>query len=291
MAGRLLYANNYNHFFIVVVVFLFARGSKKMDKKIKCTIKQRQEVARILAARDGVSRITPRHAETVGAMSDKEIIQFLDNNAELVQPLEVEEIRPDDVAGADLFPLCESLVNNYIVSNGWEPEKITPLQWAACCMSVGRWFKARSAFRGVPENENTNKGIKEYNAINGLNIDALTQAAGVWLELCYKFNKAPLLCDFCEFVGINKQTFYNLRDGVTAERIALFKKIEEIQADGLRRRVLNPKESPIGAIFLLKADHGLIEAQKVTHEYIKTGETAESLPDFGNLDGIEDKNG
>ena len=57
--------------------------------------------------------------------------------------------------------------------------------------------------------------------------------------------------------------------------------LEESQADGLRRRVLNPKESPIGAIFLLKADHGLVEAQKIQHEYIKTSETAAALPIFG----------
>jgi hypothetical protein len=72
--------------------------------------------------------------------------------------------------------------------------------------------------------------------------------------------------------------------------VELFKKIEQLQADGLRRRVINPKESPIGAIFLLKADHGLQETQKVTHEYIKNDGSAAALPVFGqNTEEIPEK--
>ena len=83
----------------------------KEENKIKCTIKQRREVARILAARDGCSRIQEKHAQTVGAMSDAEIIKFLDNNTSMAgDPLEVEEIRPDAVDDADLFPLCDGLI-------------------------------------------------------------------------------------------------------------------------------------------------------------------------------------
>ena len=44
-------------------------------------------------------------------------------------------------------------------------------------------------------------------------------------------------------------------------------------------------------MFLLKADHGLIEATKVQHEYIKPEETGAALPDFGQFQEITDKNG
>ena len=67
--------------------------------------------------------------------------------------------------------------------------------------------------------------------------------------------------------------------------------IEEKQADGLRRVVIDGRRSPVGPMFLLKADHGLIEATKVQHEYIKTVENVGSLPDFGNYAALTDENG
>lgn len=261
----------------------------------KCTIKKRREVARILAAREGLDRLNDKIIHQVGDMSDDEILNFLHNetpapSVEALPAGSVDEIRPGDADENDIYNICSDLVKQYIDSNGWDGEKISPLQWAACCLAVGRFARSRSLFRGVPENENTHNGIKEINAQKGLNIDAITAGAGAWLELCYKYNKAPLICDFCEFVAINKQTFYNMRDGVTSPRVELFKRIEQIEADGLRRRVIDPKGSPIGPMFLLKADHGLIEATKVTHEYIKNDGSAAALPVFGsNLEEISEK--
>lgn len=260
--------------------------------KRKCTLKERRAVSRILAARDNCSRALDKHIQAVGNMSDAEILQFLDNEAaaaadavEVLQPGSVEEITPGG-APDDLFNLFDNLITSYMAANNWDGEKISPLQWAACCLSVGRFVRSRSMFR----TEQINSIIS--NNINQLDINALTAAAGAWLELCYKYNKVPLICDFCEFVAISKQAFYNLKDGssVTPGGLDLFKKIESLQADGLRRRVINPKESPIGAIFLLKADHGLVESQKVTHEYIKNDGSAAALPVFGqNMEEIPEK--
>ena len=78
---------------------------------------------------------------------------------------------------------------------------------------------------------------------------------------------------------------------MTSERDKLLQKLDKIQADGLRQRVINPKESPIGAIFLLKADHGLVEATKVQHEYIKNDGSAAALPVFGSdVAGLPENN-
>ena len=267
---------------------------------MKCTIKERKQAARILAARDGLTKINDEIIQRVGSMSDADIINFLDaeikpaaDAVEVLQPGSVEEITPG--GGPDyekIYNTLVDIVNNYIISNNWDVEKISPLQWGACCMAAGRFARSRSLFRGVPINENTNKGIKEVNAIKGINIDAVAGALPVWLELCNRYNKPPLKCDFLAFCGLDFQWLYDYRtpEGVNSPRDELLKTLDRIQADGLRKRVLNPKESPIGAIFLLKADHGLVEASKVQHEYIKSSETAAALPVFGSFDAITDEN-
>ena len=264
--------------------------------KRKCTIKERKQAARILAARENLLKINDDILQRVGSMSDNEVLNFLDNEASaaaaVLDPLEVEEIKPG--TGADLEAIYKNLVdvvNNYIVSNNWDVEKISPLQWAACCLAAGRFANSRSFFRGIPENENTNNGIKQYNASNGVNVAAVAGALPVWLELCAKCNKTPLKSDFLAFVGLSFDWLYNYKGvGVTSERDEILKILETIQADGLRKKVINPKESPIGAIFLLKADHGLVEAQRVQHEYLKPDASGAALPVFGSYDPITDEN-
>ena len=77
------------------------------------------------------------------------------------------------------------------------------------------------------------------------------------------------------------QTIYKNAGDLSSGGSDLYKILDSINADGLRKRVINSKESPIGAIFLLKADHGLIEAQKVTVEHVKTDASGAALPVFG----------
>lgn len=261
------------------------------EKRRYCTIKERRAVARILAARDNESRACDRHIQAVGNMSDSEILQFLDMEEKKAAAVEVlthdkvEEITPGG-AVPDYYELFSGLVSSYMVSNNWDGEKISPLQWAACCMTVGRFVRSRSMFRV----EQTN--CVAINNIKQLDIQEITRAAGAYLQLCFEYNKTPLICDFCEFVGITKQAFYNLKDKeLTPGCIDLYKMIEEKQADGLRRVVIDGRRSPVGPMFLLKADHGLIEATKVQHEYIKTVENVGSLPDFGSFAALPDENG
>ena len=256
----------------------------------KITIKDRQRVARVLAARQGLAHLNDEIISTVGNMSDLDILNFLSN--ELTPPAvenitaAVDEIRPGDVSrDPDLYKIASDIINNYMVSNNWTAEKITPLQWAACCMACGRFFNSRSWFRREQKNCIASNNMQE------INIDAVAAAVPAWLALCYDFNKAPLICDFCEFCGISKEYIYKSGSGVTSGGIHLVQKLQEIQADGLRRRVINPRENPVGAMFLLKADHGLVEASKVQHEYIKTDNKADLLPVFDDLPAIDDKNG
>ena len=261
------------------------------EKKRYCTIKERRAVARILAARDNEVRACDRHIQAVGNMSDAEILKFLDNEEKKAAAVEVltqenvEEITPGGAA-PDYYNLFGGLVSSYMAANNWDGEKISPLQWAACCMTVGRFVRSRSMFRVEQTNCITSNNMHQ------LDIKEITRAAGAYLQLCFEYNKTPLICDFCEFVAITKQAFYSFKEkSVTSGGIDLYKMIEDKQADGLRRVVIDGKRSPIGPMFLLKADHGLIEATKVQHEYIKTGENVAALPDFGSYAALTDENG
>ena len=193
----------------------------------------------------------------------------------------VDEIKPG--SGADyekIYPILVDVANNYILSNGWDAEKITPLQWGSVCLTVGNFARARSWFRGSDI-------VKSYFGNNNkcIDFDAAAGAVPVWLDLCYKYNKPPLICDFCYFCGF---TTALLRSGVSPACIALRKTLDDIHAAGLRSRALSSKESPIGAIFLLKADHGLIEATKTIHETAETTARPDALPDFA---AFSDENG
>ena len=245
----------------------------------RCTIKKRRQVAKILAARDG-SEVVQKYNEMVGEMSDDEVLKFLKENLQTNDEVEkltaaaVEELRPNETTGDNLYNLVENLIDNYLIKNNWDGEKITPLQWGAVCMYVGAFFRSQGFFRGSDSIKDIYGNRDKY-----INIQAVGEAVPVWLRFCYKFNKSPLKCDFFEFVGISQQYVYN---GLTPECMELNKTLEKIQADGLRRKVLNGKESPIGAIFLLKADHGLVEATKVQHEYIKQDNNSNNLPVFAS---------
>lgn len=270
-------------------------------QKKHCTLKERKQAARILAAREGLQKVNDAIIDKIGSMSDDEIIKFLDDNikpaadaVEVLQPGSVDEITPG--SGSDYTIIYNALIDtvkNYIDSNGWDAEKITPLQWGSCCMAAGRLAGSRSWFRGIPENINTNNGIRQVNAANGVNVAAVAGAVPVWLELCTKYNKSPLKCDFMSFVGLSFDWLYNYKGapGVTSERDDILKMLEGIQADGLRRVVIDGKRSPIGPMFLLKADHGLVEAQKMTIEHVKTDASGAALPVFG-ADPVQiDENG
>ena len=254
------------------------------EKKIKITARERKNAARILAARAGLDSLTPEIIQTVANMADSEILQLFNEDlttaAAVLDASEVDEIKPG--TGADyekIYSLLVDVANNYILSNNWDAEKITPLQWGSVCLQVGIFARSRSFFRGSED-------IKNFygNKDKSINAESVAGAVGPWLSLCFKYNKPPLICDFCYFCGISQEWLFS---GVTPESVQLAKSLKAIQADGLRARALSSKESPIGAIFLLKADHGLVEATKTIHETATTIIKPDALPDF---DGMQDKN-
>ena len=267
-----------------------------MENKKRCTLKDRKAAARIISARAGAyDRMTPEALAAVGNMSDAEVLAFLDQELtpEKLDGATVEEIKPGKKTlptdPEELADVVGGLVDAYMLKNNWEAEKISPMQWASCCLMVGRFFSARSAFRGAEINPDTRKGIREINAAAGVDVDALAAVVPLWLDLCLKYNKTPLLSDFMYFSGVSVQWLYSVQE-VNPKRVELKKKLEQIQADGLRKRTLDTKASPVGAIFLLKADHGLVEATKTIHEYEKPAGSAAALPVFAETaPGIPEK--
>ena len=265
-----------------------------MIKKEFATIKERRAVADLLAIKAGRAARGPEDITAAANMSDAEIKQYLKDNtpaAVVADPeqkdnyiyldkKEVDEIQPGGGGSFELYDVAKNTIDNYITAQGWDPEKITPIQWGAVMMGCGRAF--RSLFRGSPD-------VTPNNRNKSINIDAAAAAVPVWLELCTIYNKVPFKSDFCAFVGMDSKTLYAL--GVTPGSIDLNKRLDEINADYLRKRAIDPRVSPVGAIFLLKADHGLVEATKVQHEYIKDGQTGGALPDFGSFTAINDENG
>ena len=95
-------------------------------------------------------------------MSDIEVLNFLDSEAaaaadavEVLTPGSVEEIAPG--GGSDYEKIYNTLVdvaNTYIMSCGWDAEKISPLQWGSVCLQVGLFVRSRSWFRGADDIQN-----------------------------------------------------------------------------------------------------------------------------------------
>lgn len=265
-----------------------------MENKKRCTIKDRRRAAQIISAKAGSEHmITPEALAAVGNMSDSEVLAFLDDELkpQRLQGDAVEEIKPGDMPPDIYDPVVfydavSDVLGAYMLKNNFEGEKITPLQWGACCLAVGRWVRSRSLFRGSDDIKNISDNNIKYVQADRLEAVALP----AWVDFCYKFNKTPLMINFCDFCGVSYDWLNKSMQDLSPACIHLRKKLHEIEGGGLRMRTINPKESPVGAIFLLKADHGLVEATKTIHEYEKPSGAAAALPVFAEtVPGIPEK--
>lgn len=254
----------------------------------KITVKERKRAADLLAIKAGRTRRNSDDVSAAAAMSEDAIKELLKcDDITPAAALQVDEIKPGALdASGDLFALSEDLIKNICDKYDLSAD-MSPLQWSFVCSRVGSWFRSRSAFRQEQKNCIASNNMQEFN------IDALAAALPVWVDLCSLYNKIPFKTDFCAFVGMSHGALYKQKNNgvLTSGGVDLFKMLDDLNADGLRKKAVNPKESPIGAIFLLKADHGLVEAQKIQHEYIKTDASGAALPVFG-ADPVQiDENG
>lgn len=246
------------------------------------TIKERRQVADLLAIKDGYTNRQPQHIEAAANMTDKEVKDFLKDNAPAV---EVDEIRPGELP-PDLFGTCDNLIKEFCERFEIDPHNITPLQWGAACSYVGQWFKQRGTF----QTEST-KSI--MNNCKKIDASAAAEVLPVWAQLCGIYNKVPLQHDFANFCGLSWSWVYKLEhkpQEVTAADVSLFKALRGICRGGLDSRLLDGKQAPVGAIFYAKAKEGYQETQTIRHEYGKNDEEAAALPVFNDFGAIEAKN-
>ena len=239
----------------------------------RATIKERRAVADLFAIQAGRAARGPEDIEKASLMSDSEIWDLLKENTPAA--VEVEEIQPGAVPD-DLFSVCNNLIKEFCDKFNLDIYKLSPLQWGAACSYCGRWFNSRSTFR--MESDNFIKGSNKK-----IDVNAAAAAVPVWRDLCAVYNQVPLIDDFCNMVGLSYSWLWNIKSGlvVTPDDMELYKIIKQVSRDGLNKRLIDCKGSPVGAIFYSKAVEGYQESQTIKHEYIKTDASGAALPVFG----------
>lgn len=251
-------------------------------KTKRATIKERRAVADILAIKEGYTQRQQKHIDAAAALSDSDIFRILEENTPAA--VDIEEIGPDELP-ADLYSVCDNIINEFCNKYGLDAFKLSPLQWGAACSYVGRWFRSRSAFR-----------VPSSNFIQGSNkkIDSKAAAAvvHVWRDLCALYNQVPMLDHFCRFYNISYDWLWKIKEGngVTSDDIELYKTIKTISRAGLNDRLVDSKGAQVGAIFYAKAVEGYQETTNINHTYENSNKTAAALPTFGGYDAIEEKN-
>ncbi len=151
---------------------------------------------------------------------------------------------------------------------------------------MGRWFNGRLTFRTLHDKSAVKNNYEK------INVEALADLVPVWASFCGIYNKVPLINDFCEFAGVSYKWLWKLEngDGVTSSEIDLYKKVRAVCRAGLNARLLDARQSPVGAIFYSKAVEGYQETQTIRHEYIKSVKTAADLPIFDSAGNLIEKN-
>jgi hypothetical protein len=152
------------------------------------------------------------------------------------------------------------------------------------------------------------RNTQKKSVINYKNNNEILDVLNLYESICNRYNKIPTLYGFTKFTGISHQTIYTMgndnssicsnlnnnvecngsSDNFSSSNLELNKKIRELNFNSLKDRALG---GDIGAIYLLKSEHGLIEkaqpAQAVNHTIVIT---ADDLPKLGTLNSEKKDN-
>ena len=251
-------------------------------KSKRLTNREKKKACELLAVADGCKRRRADDLEKIETLPADQVKEFLYKD---VMPAAVEEIKPGELP-ADLFGVCENIINDFCNKYDIDKKTMSPLQWGACCSYVGRWFNSRLTFRTLHENSAVKNNYEK------INVEALADLVQVWASFCGIYNKVPLINDFCEFAGVSYKWLWKLETGagVTSPEIDLYKKVRAICRAGLNARLLDGRQAPVGAIFYSKAVEGYQETQTIRHEYTKSVKTAADLPIFDTSGNLIEKN-
>jgi len=95
--------------------------------------------------------------------------------------------------------------------------------------------------------------------------EELANLATQYLDKCKEQNLIPLLQEFGTEIGLDSDTLSRyLHDDSVKQYSEPLKKIKSASESGLVRGVVS-ENKPIGKMFILKANHGYVEKQHVTH--------------------------
>lgn len=255
-----------------------------MNKK-RITIKDRRAAADLLAIKEGYTTRQKKHIDAVGALSDAEIYDLLNEDIPAAPAAcEVEEIRPGGLP-SDLYAWADSMIDSFCSHYNIDKYKMSGSQWSACCSYIGRWIRSRSLL----QTENKNSIIK--NNFNKIDAAAAESLLPVWEELTGVYKKTPLIYDFCKFCGLSYDWLYNMkrRAGVTSSDDNLYKKVQFICDYGITPTLTDPRESSVSQIYYNKAYNGRLEAPTVSKIEIIGPVTAAALPVFDDNGQIIEK--
>lgn len=200
---------------------------------------------------------------------------------------EVSEL-PRGELPADILETVDGLLTEYCARYAVEDlRKATASVWRGACMYIGQWVKASR----ILEN-------RERERVEGGKIFDPERVAALlypWASLCASFDKAPLAADFIAFSGVSASWFYCTPErqgrGVTSAGGYIWKKLLELQEQGLAAVLVDGRRNPTGTIFFLKNWHGWKDQREVIHTDGGTESAAAALPVF-NVDAaglIEEK--
>ena len=151
----------------------------------------------------------------------------------------------------DFLETLENIILQWCTDNEIENmRKASALQWGAVCMFIGQYIKNNNIL--LNKTRTAAQGSRVYD------IEKILNLSDLWIYLCQKYGKIPLVNDFIYFAGISKKYFYgdNGHSVLTSAGGTLVKKLNDIQQTALASALTDSKENPTGRIYLTKALHG-----------------------------------
>lgn len=179
----------------------------------------------------------------------------------------------------DFLETIENIILQWCVDNEIENmRKASALQWGAVCMFVGQYIKNNNIL--LNKTRTAAQGSRVYD------IEKILNLSDLWIYLCQKYSKIPLVNDFIYFSGVSKGFFYgdNGHSKLTSAGGELAKKLNEIQQFALASALTDSKENPTGRIYLTKALHGWNENGGGGFLATDHTEKVNALPDLSVLE-------
>ena len=147
--------------------------------------------------------------------------------------------------------------------------------WAGTCDYVGaKVFKGKQLLQ--EDKASSNGGSPRFNP------DRVNAIYNYYLHITQLHNATPRVCDFADFIGIDKTDFYR-SDSLATPGLGHFSK--KIMADseaGLASMLQAGKGSTTGIAMILNVKHGWTQSREVVHTDATSHISARDLPRLGS---------